>query len=87
MKTRQQRSEEFRLQIDKDLQDRTSKVLVKEDECHRWDVRCYTERSFQGRQEYIGGTSSVSTFDKAMELANFYAPCKDAIRVEVGVAM
>ena len=84
---RKQRNDAFTQEIENDLRDRTSRVVVKEDECHRWDVRCYTDRCFRDNSpHYIGGTSSVHSFDKAMELAKFYAPCDRAIRVEVGVA-
>jgi len=78
---KQRHKDEVEARIDADLQDATTHVLVRENEGHSWNVRCYC------LQNYVGGVSNVSPFSKAMELAEFYAPCKDAIRVEVGVAM
>ncbi len=84
---KQRHKDEVEARIDDNLRDATCKVLVKENECHRWDVRCYNQRSHNGPLNYIGGATSISSFDRAMELAKFYAPCDKAIRVEVGVAM
>lgn len=70
MKTRAQRDKEFMDKHDRYMRDAATEIEVSQDEEGRWQVRCYRQRG--NLHELIGGTSSISSKEKAEAIAAHY---------------